>query len=101
MRRSGDFFSTSVSDAVARLGKRIRRARKAQRLTLADLERMCRVHRTTIGRLERGDTGASLGALFTVLEALNELADVELLLTQPDTPKHRRNVATPILDQEF
>ena len=83
------------------MGERLRRARKAKRLTLVDLERICRIHRTTLGRLERGDVGVSVGALFSVLEALNELSDIELLLSQPETPKHRRAPSAPILDQDF
>jgi transcriptional regulator with XRE-family HTH domain len=101
MRHSFDLASSSVTEGARRLGERLRRTRKAQRLTLADLERICRIHRTTLGRLERGDLGVSLGALLSVLEALNEFADIELLVSQPDTPKHRRKVDAPVLDQEF
>jgi transcriptional regulator with XRE-family HTH domain len=101
MRHNFDFATIAASDAAIRLGERLRLARKAQRLTLSDLERMCRIHRTTLGRLERGDLGVSLGLLLSVLEALGELADVELLLSQPSKLKHQRTPSAPILEQEF
>jgi len=101
MRQNFDAVSLQVGEGARRLGERIRLARKARALTLADMERLCRIHRTTLGRLERGDLGVSLGTLLSVLEVLNEFADIELLLSQPDTPKHRRGAAVPALDQEF
>ncbi|MBC3809216.1 helix-turn-helix transcriptional regulator [Undibacterium seohonense] len=101
MRQNSQFASNSVTEGARRLGERLRRARKAQKLSLSDLERICRIHRTTLGRLERGDLGASIGVLLSVLEALNELADVELVLSQPDTPEHRRVINVPVLDQDF
>jgi transcriptional regulator with XRE-family HTH domain len=101
MRQKFPLASNSVTEGARRLGERLRRARKAQSLSLSDLERICRIHRTTLGRLERGDLGVSMGALLSVLEALNELADVELVVSQPDTPAHRRIVNAPLLEQEF
>ncbi|NRR32818.1 helix-turn-helix transcriptional regulator [Oxalobacteraceae bacterium] len=101
MRHNFDFSTIPATESALRLGARIRLARKAQRLTLLDLERVCRIHRTTLGRLERGDLGVSLGLLLSVLEALGELADVELLLSQPDKPAHQRGTKAPILEQEF
>lgn len=101
MRQNQHFLSNSVTEGAQRLGERLRRARKAKKLSLADLERICRIHRTTLGRLERGDLGVSIGVLLSVLEVLNELADVELVLSNPDTPEHRRVVNLPVLDQEF
>jgi|SRR5471032_498372 len=101
MRHNFDFATISVTEVAIRLGERVRLARKAQRLTLLDLERLCRIHRTTLGRLERGDLGVSVGLLLSVLETLGELADVELLLSQPSKLKHQRTPNTPILEQEF
>jgi len=101
MRQNSDLASYPVQESARRLGERIRRARKAQQLTLADLERMCRIHRTTLGRLERGDLGVSIGAVLSVLEALNEMADMELILSLADTPKHNRPIHLPVLNQEF
>lgn len=101
MRQNPVFTTTAAADCATRLGERIRIARKARRLTLSDLERRCRIHRTTLGRLERGDTGVSLGIVLSVLEALGELADVELLLSQPSKPRHERGTTVPVLEQEF
>jgi len=101
MRQKSEFASTVVTDVAVRLGERLRLARKAQGLTLSDVERLCRIHRTTLGRLERGELGVSLGVLLGVLEVLGELADIELLLSQAVTPKHQRQVATPLLEQDF
>lgn len=95
------FVSTGVKGSAERLGERIRRARKSKRISLEQLEKMCRVHRSTLGRLERGDVSVSLAIILMVLEALHELSDVELLLSQPEMPKHERSVAPPTLDREF
>lgn len=101
MRQNSDFTSVAVSETALRLGQRIRLARKLRQLTLSDLERICRIHRTTLGRLERGDAGVSLGIVLTVLEALGELADTELLLSQAGKPAHQRGMAVPLLEQDF
>jgi transcriptional regulator with XRE-family HTH domain len=101
MRQKRDFATPAITESMLRLGERIRTARKARRLTLSDLEQRCRIHRTTLGRLERGELGVSVEVLLTVLEALDELADVELLLSQPDKPGHQRTTGVPVLEQEF
>ncbi|MBS1169995.1 MAG: family transcriptional regulator [Burkholderiaceae bacterium] len=101
MRQEKNFTSLAVTESLVRLGERIRRARKVRKLSLAKLEGICRIHRTTLGRLERGDPGVALSVLLTVLEALQELPDIELVLSQPETPKHKRGVALPVLDRDF
>lgn len=101
MRQESDFTSLQVREFASRLGERIRLARKARKLSLQRLEQMCRIHRTTLGRLERGDTGVSLGVFLTVLESLKELSDVELILSQPQELKDKRKTSTPILDADF
>lgn len=101
MRQNGEFSTAAVNDSGQRLGERIRLLRKARGLTLAQLEGMCRIHRTTLGRLERGEPGVSIGVLLTVLETLGDLADVELLISQPEEPRHRRRIAAPVLAQDF
>lgn len=101
MRHDPSLLSAPVTGALSRLGERIRRARKSRAISLSDLEAICRVHRTTLGRLERGEPGVSLGVFLAVLEALGELADVELLLARPDTPRHRRETPPPVLERDF
>ena len=101
MRQKNDFTSQAVIDALLSLGMRIRRARKARKWSLSQLEQITRIHRTTLGRLERGDPGVSIGVFLSVLEALQELSETELLVSRPETPKHQRTPSKPILDQNF
>lgn len=101
MRQKNDFSSLAVLDTLLRLGARIRRARKVRKLSLSQLEQITRIHRTTLGRLERGDPGVSMGVFLSVLEALQELAETELLLSRPETPQHQRSAGLPVLDQDF
>ena len=101
MRQNNEFISESVIYALSSLGARIRRARKARKWSLSQLEQNTRIHRTTLGRLERGDPGVSLGVFLSVLDALQELSDTELLVSHPETPKHQRSLSIPILDQDF
>lgn len=101
MRHNPEFNSSAVIETSRRLGERIRTARKAQKRSLVELESTCRVHRQTLARLERGDPGVSLGVALSVLEALRELADVELLVSQPEIPSHQRARTSPALDRDF
>lgn len=101
MRHDPSFNSSAVAESARRLGERIRAARKAQKRSLVELESACRVHRQTLARLERGDPGVSIGVALSVLEALRALSDIELLLSQPETPAHRRTSAAVPLDREF
>lgn len=100
MRQERDFTSESCKEALARLGERIKRARRAKKLSQGDLEAICRVHRSTLTRLEQGDPGVSLGVFVLVLEALRETGDLELLLSQPEV-SNKRKVARPQLDRDF
>jgi hypothetical protein len=54
-----------------------------------------------LGRLELGDPGVSIGNFLAVLEALQELPDIELLVSRPETPRHLRTAPTPFVDQDF
>jgi transcriptional regulator with XRE-family HTH domain len=101
MRHDPAFHSTAVLDSAKRLGERIRATRKAQKRTLVELEKACRVHRQTLARLERGDPGVSIGVMLSVLEALRELADVELLVSQPGVPVHQRSADELPLERDF
>lgn len=101
MRHSYEFTSLAATDAAKRLGERIRRARKAHQLTLKELEQQCRVHRTTLSRLEKGDPNVTFAVVLMVLEALGELQELELVLSQPDVPKVRREKVVVELDTDF
>lgn len=84
MAKTTQFHSAAALDAAARLGDRLRRARKSQRRTLADLEQSSRIHRQTLARLEHGDPTVSFGVVLIVLEALGQLADLEMLAGNPE-----------------
>lgn len=101
MRQEKPAASYDVQQTFAELGTRIRLARKARGWTLTELEAQCGIHRTTLGRLERGDLGVSAQVLLTVFEALQELADFSLLLSRPEVPRHRRAAAKAVLDSDF
>lgn len=101
MAKSFQFHSQAAIDTAARFGERLRQARKAQRRTLTDLEQASRVHRQTLARLEHGDPSVSLAVVLTVLEALGELADVELLVSQPAQIRPRLSDDTEPLDRDF
>ena len=78
-------FTSSFSQATfARLGERIRRARKARGITLQQMEARCGVHRSTLARLEAGDMGVSFAVLAAVLEALDKLSEIEAVLSHPE-----------------
>ncbi|MBK4738650.1 helix-turn-helix domain-containing protein [Noviherbaspirillum pedocola] len=101
MRHSYEFTSFAASEAAKRLGERIRQARKAQHLTLKALEHQCRVHRTTLSRLEKGDPNVTFAVVLMVLEALGELQELELVLSQPHVPRTKREGAVVELDTDF
>jgi transcriptional regulator with XRE-family HTH domain len=101
MAKSNQFHSQGALDTAARFGDRLRRARKAQRRTLADLESSSRVHRHTLARLEHGDPSVSFGVALAVLEALGLLADLELLVSHPEAQRPRVATALKPLDRNF
>jgi transcriptional regulator with XRE-family HTH domain len=101
MAKSTPFHSQAALDEAARFCARLRRARKAQQRTLADLEQASRVHRQTLSRLERGDPSVSFAVALTVLEALGELADLELLVSQPDEVRPKTSADSEPLPTDF
>lgn len=101
MSRSAQFHSQPALEAGKRFGERLRRVRKAQGRTLADLEMSSRIHRQTLARLERGDPTVSIGVVLTALESLGELADVELLVGNPDLVRPRPTDDAEPLERDF
>ncbi|MBC7405362.1 MAG: helix-turn-helix transcriptional regulator [Cytophaga sp.] len=94
------FSSSDSQHTFIRLGERIKLARKAKKITLRELENRCGVHRTTLGRLESGDTTVSIAVLLAVLEVLGILSDLELIASSPtETDKSKKTV--PQLDSDF
>lgn len=102
MRQIGDFVSLAMAETAERLGERLRIARRARGLSLEMLADRTRVHRTTLGRLERGDTRVSIDVLLRVLEALGVLSDIELLISRPEAVDQRAaSPKVPDLPTEF
>lgn len=94
-------FTSNFSQATfARLGERIRRTRKARRITLQQMEARCGVHRSTLARLEAGDMGVSFAVLAAVLEALGKLSEIEALLSNPEAT-YPLPPEIPQLDADF
>lgn len=70
----------SVQRALRALGRDIRVARKKRRMPVADFAARMGVSQDTLARLERGQSGVSLGALAMALLALGELRRLDELL---------------------
>lgn len=98
--RQKNYSSLAAKSSFQRLGERVRLARKARGYTLTDLESRCGVHRTTLSRLEAGDTGLTFTVFLCVLEALGCLSDVEAILSSPTT-LDSSHAAVPRLDADF
>ena len=101
MSRSAQFHSQPALDAGQRFGERLRRARKAQGRTLADLEMSSRIHRQTLARMERGDPTVSIGVVLAALESLGKLADIELLVGNPELVRPRATDDSEPLERDF
>lgn len=98
--RQKDYSSFAAKSSFQRLGERVRLARKAKGLSLRDLESRCGLHRTTLSRLEAGDTGVTFTVFLSVLEALGCLSDIEAILSTP-TSLESRLTPVPRLDADF
>jgi transcriptional regulator with XRE-family HTH domain len=61
---------SQVRKALRKLGQDLSAARKRRRLTMALLAERAFVSRVTLGRVERGDPGVSIGIYATVLFVL-------------------------------
>ena len=70
----------SVQRALRALGRDICVARKKRRMPVADFAARMGVSQGTLARLERGQSGVSLGALAMALLALGELRRLDELL---------------------
>ena len=62
-----------VARALRKLGADIRDARRRRRIPTALLAERALISRTTLGKVERGDAGTSVGAYATVLFVLGML----------------------------
>ncbi|WPY98359.1 helix-turn-helix transcriptional regulator [Christiangramia sp. OXR-203] len=53
------------------LGENIKLARKRRKLTTAQVSERAGINRTTLYRIEKGDTGVAIGSYFNVLRVFN------------------------------
>jgi transcriptional regulator with XRE-family HTH domain len=79
--RSQKALPTSVRQALSKLGQDISAARRRRRLSVALMAERAFISRNTLGRVEKGDAGVSMGIYASVLfvlgmsDRLGDLAD--------------------------
>lgn len=66
-----------VKRALRKLGNDLRDARRRRRIPVAIMAQRASISRTTLGKVERGDPGASLGIYATVLFVLGMIGRLE------------------------
>jgi transcriptional regulator with XRE-family HTH domain len=76
------------------VGKRLRELREGAGYSQERLASLAGVHRTYVGRLERGESGVTIDMLAAILAALNvslaEFFSVFVGPARPRTPRSRR-----------
>lgn len=106
VRRSISKLPIPVLRALRKLGHDIRDARRRRRIPVAVMAERASISRTTLGKVEKGDPGVSLGTYATVLfvlgfvERLGELADpgsdeIGLALEEEHLPQRIRRSRKP------
>lgn len=106
VRRSISKLPIPVLRTLRKLGHDIRDARRRRRIPVAIMAERASISRTTLGKVEKGDPGVSLGTYATVLfvlgfvERLGDLADpgsdeVGLALEEEHLPQRIRRSRTP------
>jgi hypothetical protein len=99
--RNADKLPIPVRRALRKLGRDLRDARRRRRIPVAIAADRASISRTTLGKLERGDPGVSMGTYATVLfvmgmtDRLADLADarsdaVGLQLEEENLPERIR-----------
>ncbi|AXK41315.1 helix-turn-helix transcriptional regulator [Erythrobacter aureus] len=97
--------SPKTASALRRLGEDLREARLRRRISIEDLALRAGTSRSTVARLEQGDTGVGIGTLcdilvvFGLVDRLGELADVRkddigLALDSERLPQRGRSSGT-------
>ncbi|BBO74348.1 transcriptional regulator [Desulfosarcina widdelii] len=79
-----DGLPLAVKQKLTEVGQQIRLARKRRKMTMQDLAGRMFVTRKTLGRLESGDPGVSLGVLAAALLALGLENDLTRLAGPED-----------------
>ncbi|MBL4818295.1 MAG: hypothetical protein JKY15_03560 [Deltaproteobacteria bacterium] len=73
----------SVEHGLRKLGSDMRDARIRRRISVAIMSQRASINRTTLSKIEKGDTGVAIGSYATVLfilgmfDRLKEIADVK------------------------
>ncbi|WP_233808968.1 helix-turn-helix transcriptional regulator [Paraburkholderia sp. HP33-1] len=75
-----DFFPAPVTRAVKKLGADLALARRRRHLTQASMAERLRVSEVTVRRMERGDTGISIGTIALAFFVLGEVDKIGKLL---------------------
>ena len=83
-------YSRYSQDAIALLGQMIKEARLSKKLTAAELAERAGISRGLIQRIEQGDTGCTIGAVFEAAAILG----IKLFDATPHT------LATKKIEQE-
>ena len=97
--------SLNATRALEKLGRDINLARRRRRMSIEDFSERTGISPATIGRLEKGDPGVSIGAVAMAFVALGELKrisnlldtsqdSVGLFLSEDDVPKRIRKRKT-------
>jgi len=68
--QSSSVLPIPVARAVRKLGHDIRNARRRRRIPVAIMAQRASISRTTLSKMEKGDSGVSLGSYATVLFVL-------------------------------
>jgi len=82
--QSSSVLPVPVARAVRKLGHDIRDARRRRRIPVAIMAQRASISRTTLNKMEKGDSGVSLGSYATVLFVLGMVDQVADLAD----PKH-------------
>ena len=79
-KRPGDLLPIPVVLALKKLGADLALARRRRRLTQESMAERLRISEATVRRMERGDTGISIGTLAQAFYVLGELDKITQLL---------------------
>ena len=79
-RESSPALPSPVARALEKLGRDMALARRRRHLTQASMAERMRVSETTVRRMERGDSGISMGTIAQACFILGELDRFALLL---------------------
>ncbi len=80
---------------LADLGSRLRLARLRRKYTAATVAARAGITRVTLGKIERGVPGTSLGAYLSVLRALGLQADIDAIARDDEMGRRLQDLELP------